>query len=69
MFLSKSLPSVDTYLGQLYSPESIFFYKTAVLGSSKGKNPHIIANRMTPQDQMSTCKPWYVFPATISGAA
>jgi len=57
MLFKMSFPSAEIYLGQLYSPERIFLYNAAVFGSSNGRNPQIIANKIIPQDQMSTWMP------------
>ena len=48
----------ETNFGILKSPLRIFLYRLPVFASSKGKYPHIKANKITPQDQMSTCDPW-----------
>ena len=49
-----SLAFSVTYFGTLKSPERIFLYRLEVFASSNGKYPQIRANKMTPQDQMST---------------
>jgi len=69
IFFNKSLDSILIYFGLCYSPLNIFLYSAAVFGSSKGNYPQIIANNITPVDQISTWIPTYFLPATISGAA
>lgn len=59
----------ETNLGIEKSPAIIFLYRNVVLASSKGKYPQTIANKTTPQDQISAFRPLYRLPAIISGAA
>lgn len=69
IFSSKSRNYGETNEGRTYSPDNIFLYSWEVLLSSNGKYPQTIANKITPQLQISTWSPWYFLLAIISGAA
>lgn len=66
---SKFVTSGESHLGVQYFPAMIFLYSFDVLGSSKGRYPHIIAKSTTPQDQISALYGSYFSPLIISGAA
>mmetsp|Transcript_24914 Transcript_24914/g.49838 ORF Transcript_24914/g.49838 Transcript_24914/m.49838 type:complete len:248 (+) Transcript_24914:852-1595(+) len=57
------------YPGIVYTPPLIFLNRLAMFSSSKGRFPHSSANRITPQDHMSTSDPAYSCPEMTSGAA
>lgn len=54
IYFIKSLASWLTKFGIVYFPIRIFLYSSVVSGSSNGKNPHIKAKRIIPQDHVST---------------
>jgi len=54
ILLKRSLASNDRKFGTLYYPDNIFLYNFAVDLSSNGRLPQSIANRITPQDHIST---------------